>query len=49
MFEADPSVEGLILHKHGIFSFAGTARESYERMIEAVSEAEARIAKGLKK
>jgi len=49
VFDADPSVEGLILHKHGIFSFAATARESYERMIDAVSVAEALIAKGRKK
>ncbi len=49
VFEVDPSVEGLVLHKHGIFTFADTARESYERMIEAVSAAEARIRKGRKK
>src|ERR1700748_57985 len=34
VFDADPSVEGLILVKHGIFSFGGDAREAYERMIE---------------
>ena len=27
VFEADPEVEGLILAKHGIFTFGGTARE----------------------
>ena len=27
-FETDPAVEGLILVKHGIFSFGDTARES---------------------
>jgi rhamnose utilization protein RhaD (predicted bifunctional aldolase and dehydrogenase)/NAD(P)-dependent dehydrogenase (short-subunit alcohol dehydrogenase family) len=42
-FEAEPSVKGLILDKHGIFTFADTARESYELMIEMVSRAEARI------
>jgi rhamnose utilization protein RhaD (predicted bifunctional aldolase and dehydrogenase)/NAD(P)-dependent dehydrogenase (short-subunit alcohol dehydrogenase family) len=42
-FERDPSVEGLILEKHGIFTFGETARESYDRMIEMVSLAEARI------
>jgi rhamnose utilization protein RhaD (predicted bifunctional aldolase and dehydrogenase)/NAD(P)-dependent dehydrogenase (short-subunit alcohol dehydrogenase family) len=30
----------LVLEKHGIFSWGQSARESYERMIEAVSEAE---------
>ncbi len=49
VFEADSSVEGLILHKHGIFTFAESARESYERMIAAVSKAEERIRKGRKK
>jgi rhamnose utilization protein RhaD (predicted bifunctional aldolase and dehydrogenase)/NAD(P)-dependent dehydrogenase (short-subunit alcohol dehydrogenase family) len=43
VFEQDPSVEGLILLKHGIFTFGDTAREAYERMIEMVSLAEARL------
>ena len=29
-FEEKPDVEGLILHKHGIFTFGETAREAYE-------------------
>lgn len=41
---ADPGVEGLILLKHGIFSFGETAEEAYRRMIDLVSLAEARIA-----
>jgi rhamnose utilization protein RhaD (predicted bifunctional aldolase and dehydrogenase)/NAD(P)-dependent dehydrogenase (short-subunit alcohol dehydrogenase family) len=45
-FEANPNVAGLILNKHGIFTFAETAREAYERMIDMVSRAEARLAKG---
>jgi rhamnose utilization protein RhaD (predicted bifunctional aldolase and dehydrogenase)/NAD(P)-dependent dehydrogenase (short-subunit alcohol dehydrogenase family) len=44
VFEADPPVEGLVLLKHGIFTFGDTARESYERMIAAVSLAEDRLA-----
>ena len=40
---ADPSIEGLILLKHGIFTFGATAEEAYERMIAAVSKAEARL------
>ncbi|MEB2311343.1 MAG: bifunctional aldolase/short-chain dehydrogenase [Sorangiineae bacterium] len=35
----------LILDKHGIFTFGETARESYERMLEAVSAAERAIAR----
>ena len=37
-------VEGLILMHHGIFTFGGTAQESYERMIGLVSEAETVLA-----
>ena len=46
VFEQKPDVEGLILHKHGIFTFGETAREAYERMIEMVSLAEARLRQG---
>jgi rhamnose utilization protein RhaD (predicted bifunctional aldolase and dehydrogenase)/NAD(P)-dependent dehydrogenase (short-subunit alcohol dehydrogenase family) len=45
IFDADPSVEGLVLLKHGIFTFGETAREAYERMIAAVSQAEGRLAR----
>jgi rhamnose utilization protein RhaD (predicted bifunctional aldolase and dehydrogenase)/NAD(P)-dependent dehydrogenase (short-subunit alcohol dehydrogenase family) len=48
VFDADPSVEGLILVKHGIFSFGADARQSYERMIALVSAAEAWLAKNRK-
>jgi rhamnose utilization protein RhaD (predicted bifunctional aldolase and dehydrogenase)/NAD(P)-dependent dehydrogenase (short-subunit alcohol dehydrogenase family) len=48
VFDADPSVEGLILVKHGIFSFGADARESYERMIALVTLAERRLAKNRK-
>ncbi|HTV43875.1 MAG TPA: bifunctional aldolase/short-chain dehydrogenase [Stellaceae bacterium] len=44
IFEADPGVEGLVLLKHGIFTFGETAREAYERMIAAVTLAEERLA-----
>ncbi len=47
-FDKNPKVEGLILDKHGIFSFGATAREAYERMIELVTLAEQRVAKGSK-
>jgi rhamnose utilization protein RhaD (predicted bifunctional aldolase and dehydrogenase) len=46
VFDTRRNVEGLILHKHGIFTFAATAREAYERMIAMVSCAEVRLAKG---
>src|SRR5262245_1009134 len=46
VYETKPDVEGLILHKHGIFTFGADAREAYERMIAHVSRAEARLAKG---
>jgi len=47
-FEHDPSVEGLILHKHGIFTFGAEAQEAYERMIEHVRLAEERLKRGRK-
>jgi rhamnulose-1-phosphate aldolase/alcohol dehydrogenase len=46
--DADPHVEGLILLKHGIFTFGESARQAYERMIEMVSLAEARLRRGRK-
>jgi len=48
VFDADPSVEGLVLVKHGIFSFGSDARQAYERMIALVSLAEQRLAKNRK-
>ncbi len=32
--------EGIILHNHGIFTFDDSAKESYEKMIDAVTQAE---------
>ena len=46
VFEQNPKVEGLILHKHGIFTFGESAKEAYERMIEMVSLAESRLRQG---
>jgi rhamnose utilization protein RhaD (predicted bifunctional aldolase and dehydrogenase)/NAD(P)-dependent dehydrogenase (short-subunit alcohol dehydrogenase family) len=45
VFERVPKVEGLILDKHGIFTFGDSAREAYERMIEMVTLSEARLKK----
>ena len=44
-FAQQPHVQGLILHKHGIFTFGDSAEESYERMIRMVTLAEGRIAR----
>ncbi|AHG93254.1 class II aldolase/adducin family protein (plasmid) [Gemmatirosa kalamazoonensis] len=45
-FEQQSAVEGLVLHKHGIFTFGDSAEQAYERMIRMVTLAEARIARG---
>lgn len=44
MFRDDPDVEGMILLKHGVFSFGETAKQAYDRMIDIVTLAEERIA-----
>jgi rhamnose utilization protein RhaD (predicted bifunctional aldolase and dehydrogenase)/NAD(P)-dependent dehydrogenase (short-subunit alcohol dehydrogenase family) len=49
VFEADPAVEGLVLVKHGVFSFGDDAREAYERMVRVVSLAEERLSRGRRK
>ncbi len=41
----DPSIEGLILLKHGVFTFGETAEEAYERMIATADRAEAHVAR----
>jgi rhamnose utilization protein RhaD (predicted bifunctional aldolase and dehydrogenase)/NAD(P)-dependent dehydrogenase (short-subunit alcohol dehydrogenase family) len=48
VFEQNPKVLGLILDKHGLFTFGAEARESYERMIEMVTRAEERLKHGRK-
>jgi rhamnose utilization protein RhaD (predicted bifunctional aldolase and dehydrogenase)/NAD(P)-dependent dehydrogenase (short-subunit alcohol dehydrogenase family) len=40
VYEENPRVEGLILYKHGIFTFGDTAQQSYQRMIYWVTAAE---------
>ena len=45
VFEKNPAVEGLILDKHGIFTFGDDACQAYERMIEFVTLAEERLRK----
>ena len=43
--EAHPEAEGLLLMKHGLFTFGATARESYERHVRVVEDAEQYIEK----
>jgi rhamnose utilization protein RhaD (predicted bifunctional aldolase and dehydrogenase)/NAD(P)-dependent dehydrogenase (short-subunit alcohol dehydrogenase family) len=42
---ATPKTIGVVLMKHGIFSFGETARESYERMLDLVGRAETYLAR----
>jgi len=42
--EQHPEAEGLLLLQHGLFTWGATARESYERHVRAVDEAERFIA-----
>ena len=44
VYEKNPNVLGLVLINHGLFTFGDTAKESYDRHIEAVQQAEDFIA-----
>jgi rhamnulose-1-phosphate aldolase/alcohol dehydrogenase len=44
IYDQDPNVEGLILDKHGIFTFGDDARQAYDRMIRYVTLAEEYVA-----
>uniref|UniRef100_Q3AQ31 Oxidoreductase, short-chain dehydrogenase/reductase family n=1 Tax=Chlorobium chlorochromatii (strain CaD3) TaxID=340177 RepID=Q3AQ31_CHLCH len=44
VYEAHPAIEGLVLQKHGLVTFGETAQEAYNRMIDAVTKLEERIA-----
>ena len=44
VYEKNPTVKGLVLINHGLFTFGTTAKESYDRHIEAVQQAEDFIA-----
>jgi rhamnose utilization protein RhaD (predicted bifunctional aldolase and dehydrogenase)/NAD(P)-dependent dehydrogenase (short-subunit alcohol dehydrogenase family) len=48
IYQANPKVQGLILLRHGIFTFAEDAREAYELMIEMVTLADERLKRGKK-
>lgn len=43
---AGVDLEGMVLLRHGLFSFGSTARQSYGRMIDLVAAAEAWLARG---
>lgn len=45
-FRANPKGDGMILLKHGIFTWSEDPRQSYEDMIEKIDRAERRIAEG---
>lgn len=45
-YQERPDAPGMILLKHGIFTWSNDPRTSYEAMIEAITRAEDRIAKG---
>ncbi|MGO9006947.1 MAG: bifunctional aldolase/short-chain dehydrogenase [Beijerinckiaceae bacterium] len=45
IYEQNPTVEGLILDKHGIFTFGETAKQAYDRMIDHVTLAEDYVAR----
>tara|TARA_B100000787_G_C16194449_1_gene299734 strand:+ start:1473 stop:3497 length:2025 start_codon:yes stop_codon:yes gene_type:complete len=40
LYKQNKDLKGLILFRHGIFTFADTAKASYDRMIEACNKAE---------
>jgi rhamnulose-1-phosphate aldolase/alcohol dehydrogenase len=48
VYAENPKVEGLVLMRHGIFTFAEDARTAYELMIEMVTRAEDRLRRGTK-
>ena len=45
VFKKDEKIQGLALINHGIFTFGNTAKQSYERMINFVSDVENYISK----
>ncbi len=49
VYGENPDVKGLILLKHGIFTFGDTAKEAYVRMIRMVGRAEKHIRKAARK
>jgi rhamnose utilization protein RhaD (predicted bifunctional aldolase and dehydrogenase)/NAD(P)-dependent dehydrogenase (short-subunit alcohol dehydrogenase family) len=48
-FDADPQAEGMVLLKHGLFTWGEDARTSYERHVEFADLAERRLAGGARR
>ncbi|MGQ0741370.1 MAG: bifunctional aldolase/short-chain dehydrogenase [Alphaproteobacteria bacterium] len=48
IYDKNPRVQGLVLLRHGIFTFAEDARTAYELMIEFITLAEDRLSKNRK-
>jgi rhamnose utilization protein RhaD (predicted bifunctional aldolase and dehydrogenase)/NAD(P)-dependent dehydrogenase (short-subunit alcohol dehydrogenase family) len=46
MFRAQPTRAGMILLKHGVFTYHDDPRDSYEQMIAMIDKAEKRLARG---
>ncbi len=46
MFRAQPARAGMVLLKHGIFTYHDDPRDSYEQMIAMIDKAEKRLARG---
>ena len=49
LYAAHPAAEGMVLLKHGIFTWGDEARVAYERMIEFVDLAEGRLQRGARR
>ena len=47
-FEESPESHGMLLIRHGLFTFGGSAREAYERHLEFVNRAEDFVSKRLR-
>jgi rhamnose utilization protein RhaD (predicted bifunctional aldolase and dehydrogenase)/NAD(P)-dependent dehydrogenase (short-subunit alcohol dehydrogenase family) len=47
-FDANPGAEGMVLLKHGLFTWGEDARTSYERHVEFADMAERKLAEGRK-
>ncbi len=44
-FESSPASKGIVLKKHGLLTWGGDAKESYERTVDLVTKAEEYLAK----
>ena len=49
VFDQNPQVEGIVLIKHGLFTFGDTAKQAYDRMIHYVEQARLALAQAAAK